>query len=260
MAKVIFTYNGTEIAIQCAKNDKMNDICERFSTKVDKSMNSLLFLYGGNKINFELTFKQQANSIDKNNNQMNILVYKNESDGLKCEHCGNIIHLPIIDNIIKYNNEQRDTLIETKNQIENIINLNNNNDIIRKIKLIKIIIDNLITENDKCLKEIKNNINNNESNIKKNNDYKFKLISNNGFTSNEEKIIANIIVKFVKQNLDYRKIDEYIRDNYIDYKEGNWTIIIGERDKFNAYSYKNIKTKTISGNIGPYKIIIIYCS
>ena len=82
--------------------------------------------------------------MDNNINEMKILVYQNENEEFKCRKCGETIHLDILDNIIKYNNEQKDTLIEMKNQIDNIIKLNNIVDIIRKIKLIKIILDNLI--------------------------------------------------------------------------------------------------------------------
>ena len=61
----------------------MNDICKNYSTKINKNINSLIFLYEGNKVNFELSFKEQANNIDRNNNQMKILVSecdeKNES-------------------------------------------------------------------------------------------------------------------------------------------------------------------------------------
>ena len=56
-------------------------------------------------------------------------------------------------------------LIEIKNQIENIIKLNDLNDIIRKTKITKIIVENLIIENEKNIKEIQNILNNNNLNI-----------------------------------------------------------------------------------------------
>ena len=37
-------------------------------------MNSLSFLYGGNKIKYELSFTEQANSMDNNSNQMKIFI------------------------------------------------------------------------------------------------------------------------------------------------------------------------------------------
>ena len=176
MEKVVFLFKGKELAIQCTKEDKMKDICNRFATKVEININSLLFIYGVNQINYELTFKQHANSIDNNINEMKILVYQNENEEFKCRKCGETIHLDILDNIIKYNNEQKDTLIEMKNQIDNIIKLNNIAEIIRKIKLIKILLDNLISENEKSLKDIKNDLNNIDSIKTKDNDYNFQII------------------------------------------------------------------------------------
>ena len=58
----------------------MSDICKDYSTKINKNMDSLLFLYEGSKVNFELSFKEHANDIDRNNHEMKILVNKNESN------------------------------------------------------------------------------------------------------------------------------------------------------------------------------------
>ena len=60
-AKVIFTFEGSNITIQSSIEDKMKDICQKYATKLEKNLNSLLFLYGGNQLNFELRFKVQAN-------------------------------------------------------------------------------------------------------------------------------------------------------------------------------------------------------
>ena len=79
-ANVVFTLDGENLIIQCTTEDKMEDICKSYSTKINKNMDSLLFLYEGNKVNFELSFKEQANSIDNDNNKMSILVYKNENE------------------------------------------------------------------------------------------------------------------------------------------------------------------------------------
>ena len=57
-AKVIFTLDCVNLAIQCSINDKMGDICQKFANKINKNMNSLIFLYEGNEINFELKFKE----------------------------------------------------------------------------------------------------------------------------------------------------------------------------------------------------------
>ena len=255
MAKVIFSYNGTELTIQCTKDDKMKDICKRFSTKVDINMNSLFFLYGGNKINYELTFMEQANSNDNNCNQMKVLVYKKDNEELKCKKCGSIINLSILDNIIKYNNEQRDIIIEMKSQINNIINLNNINEITRKIKIVKLMLDNLIAENEKCLKEIQNTRNNNENITKKN--YNFELAKKHGLNSYEENILKNLIVKSVEQCSSYFDIATSIKNYCEKWKEGIWSVIVGEKDKYIIFSEYN---SCIAGYIGPYKIKIDYIS
>jgi len=78
--KVIFELDGNNLIIQCSSQDKMKDICQKYATKINKNKDSILFLYEGNKINFELTFSNQANSIDRNNGEMKILVNIKENN------------------------------------------------------------------------------------------------------------------------------------------------------------------------------------
>ena len=121
-AKVNFTLEGNSITIQCTTEEKMKDICQKYSIKIETNVNCLLFLYSGNKINFESKFIEQANPIDRENNEMNILVYKNDNDGFVCPKCGEKIKLNTekIDDIISSNNNIKDTLNGVKLQIENI--------------------------------------------------------------------------------------------------------------------------------------------
>ena len=91
--KIIFTLDCVNSAIQCLSNDKMGDICQKFATKVNKDINSLIFLYEGNKVNFELKFKEQANLLDRNKNEMKILVYNNKNDEFICPKCEEKIKL-----------------------------------------------------------------------------------------------------------------------------------------------------------------------
>ena len=56
--------------------DKIKDICNKYSTKIGDNINTLLFLYGGDQINMELSFKEQANIIERNNKKMKVLVFK----------------------------------------------------------------------------------------------------------------------------------------------------------------------------------------
>ena len=82
MVEVIFNYEGINTIIQCNINDKMKDIINRFLIKIRKNENdnNLLYIYGANIINYELTFIQQANELDKNRNKMNILVKSNDNN------------------------------------------------------------------------------------------------------------------------------------------------------------------------------------
>ena len=64
-ALVLFYLEGTIIRIQCSIEDKMKDICQKFSNKMNKNLNSYYFLYGGNPLNFQLRFKELANFIDR---------------------------------------------------------------------------------------------------------------------------------------------------------------------------------------------------
>lgn len=174
MATVVFTLEGKPLTIQCLKTEKMKDICNRFSLKIDKSINSLLFLYGGAQVNYEFTFNEQANSIDKKKNQMMILVYEQkEEDGLKCPNCGKPINLDLLNKII--NNNQNDMLKELKIQLENIINLNDMIKIKNQIKIVKFALDNVIIESEQNINDIKNSINNN-NNKKENENQKISYL------------------------------------------------------------------------------------
>ena len=262
MAKVIFSFEGREIDIQCLNEDKMKYICNKFSSKIKLNLDSLYFIYNGNKINLDLNFKEQANSIDKKRNQMNILVFRKENDVLKCKKCGEVISLPILNNILKNINNQKDMLIEMKNQIENIINLYDINDIIRKIKLLKIVVDNLISENEKNIQNIKDNINNkinNNINLlnQKQNYNSCELTIVNAFNQSEQNIIINFIVKSFSKYSDYINIAHCIFNDCFNWKKGLWTINVGEKNKFNSMQNSQ---KSLAYNYGTYKISINYTS
>ena len=44
-ANAIFTLDGSNYIIQCSKEDKMRDICQKYAIKMNINMNSLIFLY-----------------------------------------------------------------------------------------------------------------------------------------------------------------------------------------------------------------------
>ena len=147
-AKIIFNFEGIDITIQCSIEDKIKDICQKFATKIESNINSLLFLYGGNKMNMELKFKEQANLMDINNNVMKVLVYKNENDDIKCPHCNKKIKLEKIDEIILINNNIKDTINGIKLNIDNIIKLCPNN-ISIQLKNINIVLNTIIEDINK---------------------------------------------------------------------------------------------------------------
>ena len=47
--KIVFTFNGTEITTQCTPEDKIRDICQKFTVKIESNMSSFTFLYGGSR-------------------------------------------------------------------------------------------------------------------------------------------------------------------------------------------------------------------
>ena len=83
MAKVIFDYNNQKIEIQCQISDSLSKICEAFGSKINYDINKLIFLYAGEKLNLQKTFKEQANSFDLSKKEMNVLAYKIEDDKTK---------------------------------------------------------------------------------------------------------------------------------------------------------------------------------
>ncbi len=110
MATIDFTYNSSVSTIQCNKNEKVKEICNRFSMKIEKNINDIFFVYDGNKLDnnsFEKEFDNIANINDKERNKMNILVYDlNEqisNDNMKqskeiiCPKCKESIRIKIED-------------------------------------------------------------------------------------------------------------------------------------------------------------------
>ena len=46
----------------------MEDVCQKYANKIKRNINTLVFLYGGSKLNFNLTFKDLIT--DKESNEM----------------------------------------------------------------------------------------------------------------------------------------------------------------------------------------------
>ena len=144
-AKVIFNFEGIDITIQCSQNELMKDICQKYVNEIDKNINSLIFLYRGNQLNFNSNFNQQINIIDKERNVMKILVYKNEDSKCINPKCDEKIKLnnENTDDIILYINNIKEKIISTKSSIDNIIKLSSDNLINNKLKDVNLILKTL---------------------------------------------------------------------------------------------------------------------
>ena len=165
MASVIFTLGGVSLTIQCSKEEKMKVICLRYTKKIEKNINSLTFIYEGNRVNFELSFEQQANLIDKNNSEMHITVYLNEKDGIICPKCGEKIELNTkeLNDIILTYNELKDSVKGIKYQIDNMIKSSLEEQVNVQLKNINIVINNInddFAKNNERLKYLITKLNN----------------------------------------------------------------------------------------------------
>ena len=156
-AKIIFTLDGVNLTIQCTPDDKIKDICQKYATKVGSNINSLTFLYGGNQMNMEKKFKEQASSFDQNRNEMSVLVERIECDDFTCPNCGSKIKLKTetLDEIISSNKNIQDTINGIKFNIENIIKISTNNTINIQLKMIKTLFDTMNEDINKSNTKLK---------------------------------------------------------------------------------------------------------
>ena len=77
MAKVVFIYDGIKTDIYCNITDTIKEIVEKYSSKIQIDLNTLIFLYGGSILeinNTKLTSKDIANQIDLENKSISILI------------------------------------------------------------------------------------------------------------------------------------------------------------------------------------------
>ena len=75
MSKVEFNHNGNYTIVLCQENEKMEEICKRYTYKSLIDINNVYFLCNGNKINLQLTYNQIVNDIDRQREMMSVLVY-----------------------------------------------------------------------------------------------------------------------------------------------------------------------------------------
>ena len=230
-ANIIFSLDGKNKIIQCSKEDKIEDICHRYANKVNIDINSLIFLYGGNQLKLELSFKDQANSIDNNNNEMRVLVYKIEDiefNGPKSDEIikGNTENL---DDIIIAMNNIEDTINEVKLIIDNIIKNSSLNDVNIQLKNISIrlttINEDIIKQNEKLKNILNNSLNNRISDFQNKNTIEGELdkeingINNNitlfnTDTNNKiEVYLNNKKINMIKEGKQWKIKNEYIKND-----------------------------------------------
>ena len=142
-ANVIFTLDGVPLSIQCNENDIMKDICQKYANKIQRNINTLVFLYGGNELNFNLKFKDVITI--KESKEMKILVYSKIIDDFICPKCGEEINLNTekIDDIILSINNLKETIDSAKLILENVIEKSSVNSINNQLKGINIILNTL---------------------------------------------------------------------------------------------------------------------
>ena len=218
MATSIFIFEGISTGIQCLKEQKMKYICEKYSNKINVNINSLLFLYGGTKLNMDRKYEEYSKE-----NIMKILVYRNENE--VCLKCGKLLDNKKIDDLILSYNSINSILIGLKSQIDTIINDSNKqiNEIINQLKNINFMINHIIENIKKNNKEL--NMINNGNNL---NEIKNEIIciydkqkdeidllhhfnedTNNWYDNAKNAYIEG------KNNINERNIDIFINDKKI---------------------------------------------
>ena len=79
--KINFTFCGDDVSINCTLNEKFNDVFQRYLQKTGLKM-SVYILYNGTMIekNSNRIMSEIINNTDKDRNEANMMVYKNEID------------------------------------------------------------------------------------------------------------------------------------------------------------------------------------
>ena len=182
---VTFNFESSEITVQCLKTETMRTIIQRFETKIQQSADSFMYLYGEGQVNMDLTFEQQANHLDRENNQMKILVYKTENNGIKFPYCGIQIKLSAdLDDIIRAYNNLKETINDVKLMLENIIKTSVNNSMNNQLKIINISLDKINEDVRKNNQKLENILNNGGDS----NNQKSRKILNNNNNINDQKV------------------------------------------------------------------------
>ena len=79
----IFSYKESKIYIQCNLEDKILNVCRKFSSKIDQDIESKIFIFMGKVLNLDSTLAEQINgAFDKSSDikEVIIQVYDNDKD------------------------------------------------------------------------------------------------------------------------------------------------------------------------------------
>ena len=79
MEELTFIFNNEQAKIQITNNQKLNEIFNNFSIYKNLSYNTLSFLYRGKEINENLSLNEFLKTINKNINEINILVLEKDN-------------------------------------------------------------------------------------------------------------------------------------------------------------------------------------
>ena len=105
--EIDFIYHGKKIAILCSKKELMKDIINRYSNKSKIVLNSIYFLYAGDKINENSSLEKIIQKEDKNKKKIEILVCSKEEENQEenkskirptqviCPECGEVALLDL---------------------------------------------------------------------------------------------------------------------------------------------------------------------
>ena len=66
MPQVLFVYKKKETIINCGQKEKMENICQKFASRIKKKLSDLCFIYNDVDINQEYTYELQISDEDKN--------------------------------------------------------------------------------------------------------------------------------------------------------------------------------------------------
>ena len=85
MNEIEFIYNQRRIIIPCNINDKLKNIVQKFSIKVEKNIEDIYCLFNGKIVNMELSLNQICNSEDYIKNKILFLVNDINKDDNKTD-------------------------------------------------------------------------------------------------------------------------------------------------------------------------------